>query len=243
MATPKAKKEPAKMLTLDEMLAEINQDTVLLSFSRGKDAWGCWCALRDKVDIQPFHYYVGIPHLTFVDEYLAYAEKIMGKEIITLPPPQTLRRLSPEPADQPPNRLLVLQAFDLKAYTFEELQDLVKEICGLPQSTYTALGVRACDSARRALFFKSHGPLSRNQKKFYPVWDWNKEKLLTELKRHDIKLPVDYKMFGRTFDGTFYMYIAGIKKYYPADYRRMLDYYPFLDEEVFRHEKRKAAGF
>ena len=123
------------------------------------------------------------------------------------------------------------------------MQQFVMEICNLPKTTYTALGVRACDSARRALFFKNHGPITRSRLKFYPVWDWNKEKLITELKRHDVKLPIDYKMFGRTLDGEYYMYLIKIKENYPQDYKRMLEYYPLLDKEIYRYEKRQGMGY
>lgn len=233
-------------MTLDEMLEEIKpkSPTVLLSFSRGKDAWGCWCALRDKIDIQPFHYYGGIPNLSFVDEYLDYAERKIGKKIINVPSPTILNCLSPQNfTDMPPNRYFVLQEYNLKSYSFTEMQKFVMEICNLPQTTYTALGVRACDSARRALFFKSHGPITRNRLKFYPIWDWNKDKLIEELKRHDVKLPIDYKMFGRTLDGEYYMYLVKIREHYPEDYKRMLEYYPLIDKEIYRYEKRQGMGY
>ena len=235
-------------MTLDEMLAQVKEksgsETVLISFSRGKDAWGVWCALRDKVDFVPFHYYCGPPHLEFIDESLAYAEKKMGKKIINLPAPMMYELLSAQGCvAQPPHRVLPLRMIDLQPFTFEDVQSAATSIAGLPETAYTALGVRASDSARRSLFFKTHGPISEKKQKFYPIWDWNKEKLLGELKRHDVKLPIDYKLFGRSFDGLYYMYLQKIRENYPRDYQRICEYFPFIDMEIYRYEKRKALGF
>lgn len=235
-------------MNLDEMLSVIREknpsETVMISFSRGKDAWAVWCALQDKIDFQPFHYYCGPPGLEFIEEYLAYAEKKMGKRIINLPAPAMYTMLSAQgTVAQPPHRVLPLTLLDLPVFSFEDVQNAAIQQAGLPEGTYTALGVRAADSARRALFFKTHGPISENRLKFYPVWDWNKEKLMNELKRHDVQLPIDYKLFGRSFDGLYYMYLKKIQECYPRDYQKILDYFPLIDMEIYRYEKRKALGF
>lgn len=230
---------------LIKKMKELNpSEKVLLSFSRGKDAWGVWAAIKDHFDVIPFHYYCSCPHMSFIDEYLEYAEKKMGTHIYNLPAPCVYNNLSAVGcAMQPPQRVLCLDALDLKPFTFEDLQNQVIAEAGLPKDTYTALGVRACDSARRALFFKTHGPISQGRKKFYPIWDWNKDRLIDELKRHDIKLPREYKLFGRSFDGIYVTYLLPIKKYYPEDYKRILEYYPLIDMEIYRYEKRQALGF
>lgn len=235
-------------MTTKEMVEEVKRisgsDTVMISFSGGKDAWGVWCAIKDLVDFQPFYYYCGPPHLEFVDKYLAYAEKKMGKRIIRLPAPNTYAQLSADGlVGQPPHRVAPLQAIDLQTFTFEELQDAAIEVADLPETTFTALGVRAADSTRRAQHFQKHGTISMKQKKFYPIWDWNMDKLLDELKRHGVKLSADYRLFGRSFDGLYYMYLRQIRDYYPNDYKKILEYFPLNDMEIYRHEKRKALGF
>lgn len=233
-------------MTLDEMLLDIypKSPTVLLSFSRGKDAWACWCALKDKIDFVPFHYYAGPPGLEFIEESQAYAEKKMGKRIINLPAPMLYNMLSAKSCDaQTPARVLPLQELDRQPFTFEQLQDFAINVAGLDPGTYTALGVRAKDSARRALFFKTHGPLIHSKRKFYPVWDWDKDKLIEELKRHDVKLPVDYELWGRTFDGLYYNFLVKIRERFPRDYQKILDWFLLIDMEIYRYEKRQAAGF
>lgn len=233
-------------MNLQEILQEVKKTslTVMLSFSRGKDAWGVWCAIKDKIDFVPFHYYAGPPGLSFIDESLAYAEKKMGKKIINLPAPMMYNLLAAQNVvAQPPYRVLPLRMINLQTFSFEDVQDAAIKLAGLSTDTFTALGVRAKDSARRALFFKTHGPVSHGKKKFYPIWDWDKATLINELKKHDVKLPIDYKLFGRSFDGLYYMYLQKIKEVYPEDYKKILDYFPLLDMEIYRYEKRKALGF
>lgn len=211
MKKKKTEKAPARMYTLDEMLEEIRPKSpkVLISFSRGKDAWGVWCALRDKIDFELFHYYGGPPDLEFVNNYLEYAEKKTGKKIWNYPAPTAFDRLSKEQMDaQNTWRNPILVSLDIQTFTFADVQEWAMTDAGLPvDTTWVALGVRAKDSARRGLFFKSHGNMTFSKRKFYPVWDWDKDKLITELKRHDVKLPIDYKLFGRTFDGIYHAFL------------------------------------
>lgn len=73
-----------------------------------------------------------------------------------------------------------------------------------PEATLTAVGVRAADSQNRYTMFKKLGmgaAVNVPSGKFYPVFDWNKEKLLSEIARAGVKLPVNYRVFGKTFDG------------------------------------------
>jgi hypothetical protein len=41
----------------------------------------------------------------------------------------------------------------------------------------------------------------------------------------------------RSFDGIHVGYLAAIKKNAPADYQKILDWFPFVEAEVWRHER------
>ena len=51
-----------------------------------------------------------------------------------------------------------------------------------------------------------------------------------------VKLPVDYRLFGRTFDGLDYRFLKPLKEAYPDDYQKVLDWYPFADLEIARRD-------
>ncbi len=216
-------------------------DTVLLSFSTGKDSWAVWSAIKDLCDIYPFMYYAPIDELEYYQEYLAYCEKKIGRRIVRLPAPNVYETLGANAlVYQPPQRCLALESINLPQFTFEGVQKTAAKCWNLPEDTFTALGVRAADSNRRALHFKKHGPISVNQRKFYPIWHWKKDELMASLIHSNVKLPIDYKIFGRSFDGGYLMFAQGFKKHFPRDYQRMIEFFPFLELEFYRYEKRQA---
>ncbi|GAB6036153.1 hypothetical protein JCM15519_07120 [Fundidesulfovibrio butyratiphilus] len=229
----------------EEIIAHVKAHTpgghVLLSFSGGKDAWVTWLACRDHFELTPFYYYL-VPGLEFVEDYLAYAERRLGKHIIRLPNPRLFDMLR-EGVFQPPERWPVINAAQLPKMTYDDLSRAAEDAADLPERCWTALGVRAADSARRALVFKTHGAINETRRYFYPVWDWRKDRLVEALQKECIKLPIDYELFGRTFDGIYLLYLWNIKNHFPRDYQRILEWFPDADMEVWRYERSlKKAG-
>lgn len=101
-------------------------------------------------------------------------------------------------------------------------------------------GVRAADSPMRRISIKTHGSISRNRGRYHPVWDWLKADLVNAFRSSGVRLPVDYEMFGRSFDGLDIRFLAPLKRHRPADYRRVLEWFPLADLEVYRQEKLNA---
>lgn len=48
------------------------------------------------------------------------------------------------------------------------------------------------------------------------------------------QLPVDYKLFGRTFDGIDYRFLKPIKENFPRDYEKIITWFPLAELELFR---------
>ena len=211
---------------------------VLLSFSGGKDAWAAWLGIRDHFDhdkIAPFYYYL-VPGLEFVEEYLAYAEGVLGTHITRLPSPRFYDMLR-ELVFQPPDRWPTIQRLGLPRYTWDEIHRATEASRGLPGNCWCAVGVRAADSPQRSLAMRTHGVVNDRRRVFYPIWDWNAEKLYAGLEHNGIRLPVDYELFGRTFDGVYLLYLYNIKKRFPRDFERILEWFPLADIEIWRYER------
>jgi hypothetical protein len=228
----------------EEIVAQVRRETgpqTILSFSRGKDAIAAYIAIRDSFEhIAPYHLYL-VPGLEFVEESIAYYEKVMGRHIIQLPHPSLYRHLRAF-IFQTPGNAAVIQAANLPSFDYLNIHQMVCEIEGLdPDVALVASGVRAADSPIRRLQFSSHGAISPKQRQYYPVWDWNKERLIDALKRSGIMLPEDYHLFGRTFDGVDLRFTYPIKKHRPRDYARILEFYPLAEIEIWRYEKALAA--
>jgi hypothetical protein len=68
------------------------------------------------------------------------------------------------------------------------------------------------------------------------VWDMRKADLEAMFRRENVRLPVDYKIWGRTFDGIDLRFLVPLKKHFPRDYQRVLEFFPLADAEIFRWE-------
>ena len=207
----------------------------LLAFSRGKDAWGAWLAARDHLDLHPYHLYL-VPGLEFEEEYMAYAERVLGRRIIRLPHPGLYRMLN-NLVFQPHERIDTIFAAGLPNFTYDDVMAAARKVAGIPDDAFTADGVRAADSPMRRIALTRSQGVNLGSRKFSPCWDWNKARLLDELTRAGIRLPVDYKLFSRTFDGIDLRFLIKVRAAFPRDYQRILDWFPLADMEIYRYEQ------
>ena len=56
----------------------------------------------------------------------------------------------------------------------------------------------------------------------------------SSLRPRGLKLPIDYKWFGRSFDGIDYRFISKLRLHSPEDYERILEWFPLADLDIFR---------
>lgn len=225
-------------LTGAETIAKVREGNAetLLAFSTGKDAIAAWLAIRDSFDaVHPYYLYL-VPGLEFVEESLAYYEQFFGVKIARLPHPSIHRWLN-NFTFQPPERCAVIEQAALPEFDYRDIRRALIKDHGLSETMLVADGVRAADSPMRRIAIKTHGPISLNQGRYHPVWDWLKADLIACFRKHGVKLPVDYKLFGRSFDGLDLRFLLPLKKHRPADYRKILEWFPLADLEVFRWEK------
>ena len=54
------------------------------------------------------------------------------------------------------------------------------------------------------------------------------------INENNCKVPIDYKIFGRSFDGLVYRFMLPLKKYFPNDYAKIKEYFPLIDLEIER---------
>jgi hypothetical protein len=211
---------------------------VLLAFSGGKDAVACWLAMREHFEeIVPVYYYL-VPDLGFVEAGLKYFEGWFGVPIVRVPHP-ALHRLLSNFVFQPPerSRCEVLDAAGLPKLDYDLLRRAVgQDRLDGDYDAWIAVGTRACDSPQRRMAFNKWGPVREKIKSFYPVWDWNKAKVIDTIREAGVKLPAEYRVFGRSFDGIDFRFLHGIKQHWPEDYQKILEWFPLAELELKRHE-------
>lgn len=228
-------------LTGVETIAKVRQDhkETLLAFSTGKDAIAAWLAIRDSFEkVHPYYLYL-VPGLEFIEESLAYYEQFFGVKITRLPHPSLHRWLNSY-TFQPPERVAVIKQADLPWHDYGDIRKVMIEDKRLNNKILVADGVRAADSPMRRIAIKTHGPISLNQGRYHPVWDWLKADLIKCFKGAGVKLPLDYKLFGRSFDGLDLRFMLPLKKHRPDDFRKVCEWFPLVDLEIFRWERSNA---
>lgn len=210
-------------------------DTCLLAFSCGKDSIAAWLAIQDHFpNIIPFYMYL-IPGLEFVEQSLTYYEQVFGTHIIRVPHP-SLYRMMNALVYQPPERIRVIEAAGLPDFDYDQVTDFIKREQGLSlKTTYTAHGVRAADSPTRRSAVTQYGPINYKRRTFWPVWDMVKAELIDLIASSGIKLPIDYQLFGRSFDGLDYRFLKPIQEAFPADYAKILEWFPLAHLDIMRY--------
>lgn len=215
-----------------EKLAEEGKP-VLLAFSCGKDSIAAWCALEDAgIEVIPAYLYY-VPGLKFVDDELDYFERHFGKRIHRYPHPSLYRWIN-HAVFQPPERLRVIEAANLPTPDYDQMWDLIRNDLHLPSDTWCADGVRAADSIQRRGAFVRYGYWHKRLKKVSPVGDWVKSEVMECINAHGLKLPVDYELFGRSFDGIDRRFTEVLKDKNPDDYAVLKSWFPLLEVDHVR---------
>jgi hypothetical protein len=222
----------------DDLIAAYKErygDKTLLAFSRGKDSIAVALALRDKIEVIPFHY-DDLPGLEFVEDSLAYYEThLFGRRILRMPHPEFYRHLR-DLIFQPVKRAELLSAASIPHFNHHDVLRMVKDQEGIEGEILSATGLRALDNAVRFISIRKHGPIRSAAGNWTPIWDWSKQKLLDTIEQSGISLPPDYTFLPRSFDGFSYLFLMPLKERYPRDYQRVPEWFPLAEAEIMRFE-------
>ena len=208
--------------------------TVLLSLSLGKDSIAAWLALREIFPrIVPFYLEL-VPGLGFVERELERFETLMGTPILRYPHP-SLYRMIRNMVYQPPERCAWIEQFGIPRLDYPEIERDVRKKAGAPNA-FVALGTRAVDSPIRRYNLMQNGPINVKRNSFWAVYDWKIDDVIDAIRKAGVKLPVDYKMFGRSFDGVDFRFLQPIREMFPDDYRKILRWFPLADLDIVRRQ-------
>jgi hypothetical protein len=217
-------------------MADQSDGVCLLAFSRGKDSLASYFQLRRFFKRVVIYHCAPVPGLQFIERDLDRWENYFQQPIVRLIHPQFFRMVQ-NGIFQPPERNEALDALYGKLGSFEalDLQERVKRDHLLDlDNTYTAVGLRALDNLRRRTHCKRNGQVIHSKKMFYPVWDWTKDRLISEIVNHKAKLPVDYQMWAGSMDGVIGQWTVPLARRFPEDWERLKFWFPLADAEHFR---------
>lgn len=223
--------------TSAEVVARLKDEgrPVLLSFSCGKDSIAAWIALEEAgVDVIPAYLYYA-PNLSFINDELDYFEGVFGKHIRRYPHPSFYRWLA-DLAMQAPENCGLIEAAGIPKPDYDFVWGFIKDQEGLPADTWVADGVRAADSIVRRASFVTHGVMKPASRKVSPVADWLKSEVMEAIERRGVKLPIDYELFGRSFDGLDARFTEPMREHLPDDYEVLRTWFPMIEVDILRRE-------
>lgn len=226
------------MGTSEELCQQIalENGTAICSFSMGKDSIGAAIQMQRYFERVEYVFLYMVPGLEFQEQALSYYEAKFGKKIKRMPNPSFYRQMNAL-MYQPPMNVDILDDLNLYEATYDEVFAAAKHDFKIQDSTFVGVGVRAPDSLARRTTIKQTGGVNRKRKQFFPVFDWNAQRLASEIRQSGIKLPIDYKIWGRSFDGFDHRFLKPLKDNFPKDYEKVREFFPLIALELKRYEK------
>lgn len=216
-------------------------DHILLAFSGGKDSLAMWLWLREvapDLRIVPFFMDM-IPGLQIVQDMLRYYEDYFGQHIYYMIHPVFYEDLNTY-VFQTPENIRLIMALDLPRFDRQVVADLVAEAANVPGKPLHAMGLRRRDNPVRSGLMTVAGVIgTKRSRHFYPIWDWTTDDVARVIKRHNVKLPVGYALWGRNLVNLEYAVLKQVREYFPQDFELIKTYYPLIEAEFFRYEQVK----
>lgn len=223
---------------LCKAVSALSSGSAICSFSMGKDSIAAFIQMKRYFERVELVFMYMVPGLEFQETALSYYESKLGVKIKRMPNPSLYRQID-ACMYQPPQRIDLINELGLYVCDYDEVFSAAKIDYGLPVETFVGVGVRAADSLARRAACKQTGGIIDRRKIFWPVYDWNMAKVISEIRQSGIKLPVDYKIWGRTFDGFDYRFLKPLKQNFPNDYKRVMEFFPLAELEIFRYEQNR----
>ena len=228
------KRGVGRLLTNSQFLKK-SSNNIILSFSRGKDSLVSWLLLKELgFNIYPIYYSL-CPYMDFELESLQYYESFFKTKIIKIPS-STFADLYSTGYLQTKEAILISKKNTIPTYSKDHIRVMAIEEHGLDQNTYIAVGATVNDSMQRRIGINKVDALNHKSKKFYPIADFTVSDIEEYLTKYKVKLPIDYKIWGSTFDGLNLRWLGELKEHLPKDFDLIKMYFPFIEAELFRKE-------
>lgn len=218
---------------LCKAVSEKSEGRVVLSFSCGKDSVAAWLQLkRYFTHIVPLFMHP-LPGISFIDDAVKYYEDFFKTPIKVVWHPETVRMIRNR-IFQPPERWQPIEDAGLFDTNKHELyKDVARE--SFPGfDVYAALGVRQSDTLARHAAVKKHGTWNLNARHFFAVYDWDKARMVAEFRKAGVRLPKDYLLYGRSFDGPSHLFLRPLFERGGPDWERAREIFPLAIVDTFR---------
>ncbi|TXJ31168.1 hypothetical protein [Brachyspira aalborgi] len=221
----------------------IKDKTNILHFSTGADSVASFLKLREN-GIEPILIYkYFIPHLKMVDNYIDYFQNKFNVRIYQLSHRMWGEMIGNLQFQKPMvekkgNKLFnnyyiqLAHAFGKDLSAFDMFLDNI-----FGKNAIYHYGLRYTDGINRFRHLRKAGVMFNN--KFYPIASFKISDIQAILKKHNCKLPIEYGLWGISFESPRAWNIGLIKEHCKETYKQILGHFPLIDYEMYREKYNK----
>jgi len=203
----------------------------VLHFSCGADSVACYLRLKEH-GIKPilvYHYF--LKDLPMVKNYIDWFEKKFNEKIFQFPSTlfselfgRALYQYPVKAREKFRNRIYGIVGYDLDRYSKEDFDKFLANAIG--GDVVFHLGLRYTDGLRRFQHLSKNGCSHGN--KFYPIASFQVKDIQDILEKYNCLLPLEYALWGLSFESPRAWNINLIKEHCPETYRMILDIFPMI---------------
>lgn len=230
MSEPAAKSRPANGALDILRRARSLTDSVIVCFSCGKESLTLLDLCQQTfARVEAFYWHV-VPGLSFHERAIAQAERRYPGLRVRRLPHFLLADLLRHAVCRPPTDLTL----SVPKITLADLESEMRRQTGLH---WIASGQKRSDSLERCGMISACDGINHATGRLYPLAWWRDPAVLAYLKRQRIPLAADYGVFGHSYGGDLTARsLAKLREHFPADFERVLEYFPFVRGECLRQE-------
>jgi hypothetical protein len=211
----------------------LKDKTNILHFSCGSDAVASYLRLKE-FGIKPilvYHYFIkGLPiHQNYIDWF----EKKFNERIYQFPSTLFSEMLDNALYQYPVKareRFRNKIGYDLEKHTKESFDRFLADSVG--GDVVFHLGLKYTDGLRRYQHLIKQG--CKYKDKFYPIASFQVKDIQDILEKYDCLLPIDYRLWGISFESPRAWNINLIKEFCPVTYKMILEVFPLVGAEGLR---------
>jgi hypothetical protein len=139
---------------------------------------------------------------------------------------------------QPPGAEPDVDAMELEPYTKADICDDIRAQYNIPQA-WCAMALSAYDAIERKAKIQDHAGRNDVGRTFNPCFDWKKKDIVETVRAAGLKLPKDYLMAARTFNGVpCYRNLVRLEEVCLEDWQRVKLCFPMIEAELARQHFR-----
>ena len=205
--------------------AQTITDRVLVSYSGGKDSIVTLdlCA-KHFGTVQAFFMYQ-VPGLSFQERILKWAERKYGLEILRVPHWDLSDYMRLGAWHAPDDDVSKLRTIDIYGH--------VRQKTGI---WWIAAGERIADSIVRRAMITRDGSINDKRGRIFPLAHWRKRDVVAYVRREKLRVSEETEVLGFSFRDIDPKSLYLVKQHYPADYERILEFFPLAEAGVKWYE-------